>query len=136
MPATEQIREVGRWLEPNIAGGLYATANLTSEEPAFAPLTGVASGLVATRISGEASDMLIWFRNERVRTVTWGGNPFQKVSSSDDPLELSPRRSYIRRLQHQLVEKSNLSSRSIGDEPQRRLRILPPASAQKSIGFI
>lgn len=43
-----------------------------------------------------------------------------------EPIELAPRKAYIRRLQHQLVERFNLSSRSIGDEPMRRLRILPP----------
>ncbi len=102
VPATEQIRDIGRWLEPKIGEEVFATASLASEEPAFAPLIGVASGVVATRISGEASDMLIWFRNERVRTVTWGGNPFQKVSTSDDPLELSPRRSFAQ--WHQVVE--------------------------------
>ena len=102
VPATEHIRDIGRWLEPKIAEGVYATATLAAEEAAFAPLIGVASGVVATRISGEASDMLIWFRNERVRTVTWGGNPFQKVSASDDPLELSPRRSFAQ--WHQVVE--------------------------------
>lgn len=59
-----------------------------------------------------------------------------RVMDRLEPMELSPRRSYIRRLQHQLVERFNLSSRSIGDEPLRRLRILPPASAQKNIGFI
>jgi len=59
-----------------------------------------------------------------------------RVMDRLEPIELSPRRSYIRRLQHQLVEQFNLSSRSVGDEPLRRLRILPPASAQKSIGYI
>ena len=102
VPATEQIRDIGRWLEPQITQGVYATASLAAEDAAFAPLIGVASGVVATRISGEASDMLIWFRSERVRTVTWGGNPFQKVSTSDDPLELSPRRSFAQ--WHQVVE--------------------------------
>ena len=102
VPATEHIRDIGRWLEPKIAEGVYATACLSAEDGSFAPLTGVASGVVATRICGEASDMLIWFRNERVRTVTWGGNPFQKVSTSDDPLELSPRRSFAQ--WHQVVE--------------------------------
>ena len=102
VPATEHIRDLGRWLEPKIAEGVYATASLSAEDASFAPLTGVASGVVATRICGEASDMLIWFRNERVRTVTWGGNPFQKVSTSDDPLELSPRRSFAQ--WHQVVE--------------------------------
>ncbi len=59
-----------------------------------------------------------------------------RVMDRQEPIELAPRRSYIRRLQHQLVERFNLSSRSVGDEPMRRLRILPPASAQKNIGFI
>ena len=57
VPATEQIRDIGRWLEPQIT---------------------------------------------QVRTVTWGGNPFQKVSTSDDPMELSPRRSFAQ--WHQVVE--------------------------------
>ncbi|MBI4533461.1 MAG: AAA family ATPase [Candidatus Melainabacteria bacterium] len=53
-----------------------------------------------------------------------------------EPMELAPRRAYIRRLQHQLVEQYNLTSRSVGDEPTRRLRILPPASSQKNLGYI
>ncbi len=53
-----------------------------------------------------------------------------------EPMELAPRRSYIRRLQHQLVEQNALTSRSIGDEPGRRLRILPPADSQKNLGYI
>jgi hypothetical protein len=48
------------------------------------------------------------------------------VMNRQEPLELAPRKAYIRRLQHQLVERFNLTSRSIGDEPMRRLRILPP----------
>ncbi len=59
-----------------------------------------------------------------------------KVMDRLEPIELAPRRAYIRRLQHQLVEQNKLTSRSVGDEPQRRLRILPPASAQKSLGYI
>lgn len=59
-----------------------------------------------------------------------------RVMDRLEPMELSPRRAYIRRLQHQLVERFNLSSRSIGDEPMRRLRILPPTNSQSSLGYI
>ena len=55
-----------------------------------------------------------------------------RVMDRLEPMELAPRRAYIRRLQHQLVERFNLSSRSIGDEPMRRLRILPPAVPRKT----
>jgi stage III sporulation protein SpoIIIAA len=48
-----------------------------------------------------------------------------QVSATHEPLELSPQNSYVRRLQHQVVEKFNLASDSMGDEPRRRVRILP-----------
>lgn len=101
-PGTEEICELSHWLAPRIAGGVYATSALASEEPAFERLTGVASGVIAAPISNEADEMLIWFRKERIRTVTWGGNPFKPPSDSDDPTELSPRRSFAQ--WHQVVE--------------------------------
>ena len=59
-----------------------------------------------------------------------------QVMNRQEPIELAPRKAYIRRLQHQLVERFNLSSRSIGDEPMRRLRILPPPDVNANVGYI
>ena len=39
--------------------------------------------------------------------------------------ELSPQNAYIRRLQHMLAQRYNLTSQSLGQEPQRRVRIQP-----------
>ena len=39
-------------------------------------------------------------------------------------IELSPQSQHIRKLQHELVEQYNLTSVSIGEEPQRRLKVL------------
>ncbi len=47
------------------------------------------------------------------------------VVTEDRSVELAPRRSYIRRLQHELVEKHQLLSFSVGDEPNRRLKVVP-----------
>jgi hypothetical protein len=47
------------------------------------------------------------------------------VIAFDRPVELAPQRAYIRRLQHELAQRFNLSSQSRGREPQRRVRILP-----------
>ncbi len=41
-------------------------------------------------------------------------------------VELAPQNSFVRRLQHQLVEQHDMSARSTGDEPNRRLVILRP----------
>jgi stage III sporulation protein SpoIIIAA len=47
------------------------------------------------------------------------------VISQDRPIELAPQRAYIRRLQHELAQRFNLTSQSRGREPQRRVRIMP-----------
>ena len=105
VPSTDQIRELAKWLAPKLGDGVFTTASLSQDEAAFAPLTGVASGVAAASLSGNDDEMLIWFRGERVRTVTWGGNPFKPPSPGDDPSELSPRRSFAQ--WHQVVEATS-----------------------------
>ena len=51
-----------------------------------------------------------------------------RVKSSMRPLELSPQNAYVRRLQHQLVDEHGVEAKSMGKEPQRRLRIFPAGS--------
>jgi len=47
------------------------------------------------------------------------------VLSADGPADLNPQNAYIRRLQHMLAQRYNLSSQSLGKEPYRHVRILP-----------
>jgi stage III sporulation protein SpoIIIAA len=46
-----------------------------------------------------------------------------QVIEGQKTVELSPQNSYLRMLQHQLAERYNLSSKSTGREPKRRVRI-------------
>jgi stage III sporulation protein SpoIIIAA len=49
----------------------------------------------------------------------------REVLEEAQPVELSPQNAYIRRLQHQLVQRYGLSSESKGEEPFRRVVIYP-----------
>ncbi len=102
VPGTEQLRELGHWLDRRERRELVATASLALDEPAFAALRSLASGVLAVPVSSLPGEWLVWFRPERVRTVTWGGNPFEPVEIGDDPSDLSPRRSFAK--WHQLVQ--------------------------------
>jgi stage III sporulation protein SpoIIIAA len=46
-----------------------------------------------------------------------------KVLQTARPVELPPQNAYIRRLQHQLAERSSVGSHSTGREPHRRVRL-------------
>jgi len=50
----------------------------------------------------------------------------ERVMEFGEPQELMPQTSYIRRLQHQLIQQYELNSESIGVEPYRRVRISKP----------
>lgn len=108
VPGTQRIRDIGSWLDrkrkdraaPVLEN--FVTASLTIDEPAFIDLRSVASGLIAAPLSASPGEYLIWFRPERITTVTWGGDPLKAVIIGDDPSDLSPRRSFAQ--WHQLVE--------------------------------
>lgn len=55
--------------------------------------------------------------------LTEAREAIERVLESSEPVELMPQSSYVRRLQHQLVEQHDLVSSSIGAEPFRRVRI-------------
>ncbi|HUV05615.1 MAG TPA: R3H domain-containing nucleic acid-binding protein [Armatimonadota bacterium] len=50
----------------------------------------------------------------------------ERVLAGEESVELMPRSSYVRRLQHQLAAQNKLVSESTGVEPYRRLRISRP----------
>ncbi len=57
------------------------------------------------------------------RALAEAAAAIKAVKSTLRPVEISPQNAYLRRLQHQLVAENELSARSMGKEPQRRLRI-------------
>ena len=48
-----------------------------------------------------------------------------QVLSSGKSVDLSPQNAYIRRLQHKWSEDHRMKTQSVGDEPNRRLRVYP-----------
>lgn len=79
----------------------------------------------ASEFSGKVSDEP--YEDETELALKEAQDSINIVLQEGHPVELAPRRSYLRRLQHELVEKFNLLSFSVGDEPNRRLKIIPPA---------
>ena len=55
----------------------------------------------------------------------------KRTLSTAEPMELSPQNAPIRRLQHELAARAKLISRSLGQEPNRRVRISSPRSGRR-----
>ncbi|MBP6766634.1 MAG: GAF domain-containing protein [Reyranella sp.] len=111
VPGTQELRDIGALLDHRASRngsdnlGVFSTEQLSVDEPEFASIRPVASGLLATRVSTSPGEYLMWFRPEQIRTVTWGGDPQKPYEVGNDPSDLSPRRSFAQ--WHQLVENTS-----------------------------
>jgi len=110
VPGTLELRRIGAWLDGQdgarrMTGPVTSTMSLGRDEPEFAALSPVASGLVAAPLSASPGEYLLWFRPEQVRTVTWGGDPTKAVPPGGTPFDLSPRRSFAQ--WHEVVRQTS-----------------------------
>ena len=96
VPSTPELRALLQWVgeaHVGVGGEPFACSAVARTNPALASLTPVASGVLAVKLSTTRPDYLMWFRKEQLLTVTWAGDPAKPVVGND-PLELSPRRSF------------------------------------------
>ncbi|RZL35447.1 MAG: GAF domain-containing protein [Rubrivivax sp.] len=94
-PSTPELRALLEWVQaqPSTGDAPFACASVGQAHPALASLTPTASGVLAVRLSTNSPDWLMWFRKEQLQSVTWAGDP-SKPMVANNPLELSPRRSF------------------------------------------
>jgi light-regulated signal transduction histidine kinase (bacteriophytochrome)/CheY-like chemotaxis protein len=88
MPAlVECIGQVGD-------GGVFSTHALAQTHPPAISYAAEVSGLLALPLSRDGQNLLMLFRREFVRTISWAGNPAKAVEISAGAPRLSPRKSF------------------------------------------
>lgn len=93
VPSSPQLRALLEWLETVDHNDVFECASVARANPSLSDLTPTASGVLSVRLSSNSPDFLVWLRKEQLRNETWAGDPHKPVVS-DDPLTLSPRRSF------------------------------------------
>jgi light-regulated signal transduction histidine kinase (bacteriophytochrome) len=93
VPSTPALRDLCRWIDGKVDGSPFSCSSIARVAPGLAALAPTACGVLAVRLSASRPDYLFWFRKEQLQSVTWAGDPTKPVIG-DDPLDLSPRRSF------------------------------------------
>ncbi len=81
-------------LQPAAAGQPLAIDDLGTRYPALASFTSEGSGALLLPLTQGTSDVILWFRPEVSRTLTWGGNPAEHAIMQPGTGRLSPRTSF------------------------------------------
>jgi chemotaxis family two-component system sensor kinase Cph1 len=93
VPSTAELRALAQWIQTQPFDDQFSCNSVARANPALESLTPTASGVLAVKLSSSRPDYLMWFRKEQLLSVTWAGDPSKPVVGND-PLELSPRRSF------------------------------------------
>lgn len=96
-PLKADVENLAHWLRGEMAQenkNAIAIDNLGEKAPDFAHIKNYASGVLAAKIPDAKDSLLILFRPEISKTITWGGNPRK---GSEEPAKnggISPRKSF------------------------------------------
>ena len=73
---------------------MLAVDDLGRRHPEFADCIADGSGALLLPLGQDSDDAILWFRSELSRTVAWGGNPNEHITSDPATGRLSPRNSF------------------------------------------
>lgn len=91
-PSENELLALAAWLRAQMSGDLFVTDSLVTHWPPAVEFAGIASGCLAISISQLHPSYIIWFREERIRTVKWAGDPNKNAQRSTE--RLHPRQSF------------------------------------------
>lgn len=91
-PKEEELRELLSWLADR-GPEVFETDHLGAHYPPGATLSE-AAGVMAVTLGGAPGNLMVWFRPEIARTVTWGGDPAKRASPAAGVGRLHPRSSF------------------------------------------
>lgn len=93
-PPPEAFPPLVRRLNAMAAGRIFATDRLAETLPAADAYDDVAAGMLAIPISRSPRDYVLLFRQEKVRTVKWAGDPHKPAQLGPHGPRLTPRKSF------------------------------------------
>lgn len=90
----EELLNTIHHIQPLMESGTFFTSTLINNFPDFPQKRLIeCSGLILIEVPMNTPSYWLWFKREKAKTVTWGGNPYEKATLNDKG-GISPRKSF------------------------------------------
>jgi len=94
-PAPAQLESLLNWLKLTMNDSIFYTHHLSAHFKPALDFSDRASGILACLLSRDLGELIVWFKEEKLQTINWAGNPEKPVEKSENGLlNLSPRNSF------------------------------------------
>jgi chemotaxis family two-component system sensor kinase Cph1 len=99
-PGEGEIEELVLWLHTRDVRQVFAIESLAKEFESASSWSDRASGILVIPINFSRDQFLILFRPEKVRVITWGGNPAERIRFEPNEKNYHPRNSFKQWQEH------------------------------------
>jgi chemotaxis family two-component system sensor kinase Cph1 len=97
VPEEADINKIVNWLLKNKEGNFFQTSTLPSMYAEAKKFADIASGILVTEISHNMGEFIMWFKPEKIRNLSWAGEPAKEMAKMEDGnIRLSPRKSFAK----------------------------------------
>jgi len=94
-PPPADLNRLVDWLRAHTNQNVFSTDSLARLAPELGlAVRATASGVLAINLAQDSRDYILWFRPEKVQTVTWAGRHAKNETTVDGQVFLSPRQSF------------------------------------------
>ena len=93
-PAKQQVEDLILWLKSLDISKVYHEESLSDVYERANAYTDTGSGVLVIPIQPDKGDYIIFFRQEAVRKINWGGNPDGAIQFEKNSTNYHPRNSF------------------------------------------
>lgn len=94
-PDDKQLKHLIGWLKESLSELVFSTDCLSEIYAEASQYRHIASGILVSVLSKELGEYIIWFKPEKIQTITWAGNPDKPVEVNQNGItQISPRHSF------------------------------------------
>lgn len=101
VPPPDEVDMLVSWLEGQDSSEVYFTDSLQRNYPPASAIADCAAGLLAVRLDAQFNDYILWFREERLCSIPWAGDPQKGFTVDSNGPHIEPRRSFALWMQEQ-----------------------------------
>ncbi|MCX2480638.1 GAF domain-containing protein [Pedobacter sp. MC2016-15] len=94
VPEQDEIENMLLWANSKSLGTVFSSHEFGEVYDDARHYQNIASGVVIIPINSHKGDFVIGFRPERIKDISWGGNPNEAVNFEKDGIKYHPRNSF------------------------------------------
>lgn len=94
LPDLEQVKPLLNWIQTKYVNGVYRNSVLVNDYSEARNFVHNIAGVFSLSLGGNSENCIVWTLKEKIKDVSWAGNPDKAIAKNEETNVLTPRNSF------------------------------------------